>query len=288
MYVKRPPPADWEDTETDDDFAEESKKQKLTSNLPELEVSKCTTCQKAQDDVSVPLKWCAKCKKDLYCSQECQKADWKRHKKSCGAIATGTTQSNTTTNNTTHASSSSGKLCSIENPFTALKDGTWLKDRSKKDVYQLLIDVYRLRLDDDFKFKGKYIEMNSLIGGGAAIDALRSFKEFLLEVNMLNSKRRKTKRVLPDWWTNADIQACLEVAKKSRGWSYIGAAVERSDVRKHYDDFGMPNQLRMFGEALDGYLTAGESGKKVLESMVMTEQGSVQSVMLDEPGRRTW
>ncbi|KAF2435169.1 hypothetical protein EJ08DRAFT_392019 [Tothia fuscella] len=42
---------------------------------------------KAEIDLAIPLKWCAKCKTDLYCSRECQTKDWKRHRKNCAANA---------------------------------------------------------------------------------------------------------------------------------------------------------------------------------------------------------
>lgn len=32
----------------------------------------------------MPLKQCAKCNATPYCSRDCQKADWKTHKKICG------------------------------------------------------------------------------------------------------------------------------------------------------------------------------------------------------------
>ena len=33
------------------------------------------------------LKNCAKCKGIMYCSRECQKQDWKHHKKDCARLA---------------------------------------------------------------------------------------------------------------------------------------------------------------------------------------------------------
>lgn len=48
----------------------------------------CETCQKEQ----VELKQCSGCQTTYYCSQACQKSDWKRHKKSCIAIKAGNEQ----------------------------------------------------------------------------------------------------------------------------------------------------------------------------------------------------
>lgn len=273
--------SDWEDIDTDDELAEEFEKQDLTHNKPI--VPTCTSCKKAQDDLPLPLKCCAKCKQDLYCSRECQKADWKRHKKTCGTATAGTAQSKI--GRASNCTSTSSKPCSINKPFTALKNGAWLKNRPQKDVYQLLIDVYRLRLDDDYTFNGD-VDIGSLYDGSSVSSALRHFKKFLQNATKLDSKRSGVKKVLPDWWTTADIQACIEVGKKSKGWAYIGAAVEKSDITEHYDDARMPMQLRMFNEILDGTLTAGQPCKMMLESLAMTEQGNVHSVTLDELRRR--
>lgn len=45
----------------------------------------CALCGKAEEAGGVPLKACARCKVQKYCSKECQKADWKQHKKTCVA-----------------------------------------------------------------------------------------------------------------------------------------------------------------------------------------------------------
>jgi hypothetical protein len=50
----------------------------------EDEQKKCVSCGKDESQVTVPLKRCAKCQQSSYCSRDCQKADWKNHKKVCG------------------------------------------------------------------------------------------------------------------------------------------------------------------------------------------------------------
>ncbi|KAH7391651.1 hypothetical protein BKA64DRAFT_725208 [Cadophora sp. MPI-SDFR-AT-0126] len=57
-----------------------------TSNTPSLKT--CTTCSKPSPDPETkPLKPCTKCQSVQYCSKECQKADFKNHKKDCAKKA---------------------------------------------------------------------------------------------------------------------------------------------------------------------------------------------------------
>lgn len=44
----------------------------------------CSYCKKQPSELSTPLKQCAKCHTQ-YCSRECQKDDWKDHKKQCSS-----------------------------------------------------------------------------------------------------------------------------------------------------------------------------------------------------------
>lgn len=45
----------------------------------------CAKCQTDGSQLVNGLKACAKCHPTRYCSRECQKADWKEHKKTCSA-----------------------------------------------------------------------------------------------------------------------------------------------------------------------------------------------------------
>lgn len=44
---------------------------------------KCRSCGKAKTAVGGKLMQCARCKEVAYCSKECQKADWKKHRQEC-------------------------------------------------------------------------------------------------------------------------------------------------------------------------------------------------------------
>lgn len=43
----------------------------------------CAKCKKDRSTLPNPLKKCSRCEGPRYCSQDCQRADWKQHKKNC-------------------------------------------------------------------------------------------------------------------------------------------------------------------------------------------------------------
>jgi hypothetical protein len=57
------------------------------NNNHDRNLKACKTCGKLKAELSKEekkLKTCGKCKRVAYCSKECQKKDWKGHKKNCG------------------------------------------------------------------------------------------------------------------------------------------------------------------------------------------------------------
>jgi hypothetical protein len=134
------------------------------SDSNSTETRKCKSCKKAESE-STPLRNCSRCKSAVYCSRDCQKADWKAHKKVCASNAQANTssggQSATDTNDT-----QSTKALEVDflKPFHRLHATTWLHGRTDKDTYKLLIDTYRLRHDDDYTFTGD-IQADSIYGG---------------------------------------------------------------------------------------------------------------------------
>ncbi|OJJ85165.1 zinc finger MYND domain-containing protein, partial [Aspergillus glaucus CBS 516.65] len=102
---------------------------------------------KKQGTDATPLKRCAKCKTQWYCSRNCQKADWKNYKKTCAKSASETfaqsaNTSKPSTNIANTAAFPKNLSTAVDKPFHRLESRTWLHDRPVKDVYQLLIDVY--------------------------------------------------------------------------------------------------------------------------------------------------
>lgn len=50
---------------------------------PITRVERCRSCGKAENEEGVTLKKCSRCQKVKYCSGECQKRDWKKHRAEC-------------------------------------------------------------------------------------------------------------------------------------------------------------------------------------------------------------
>lgn len=195
-------------------------------------------------------------------------ADWKVHKKVCA-------EPNSVGNN--GGPSPIGQrhdtrraVCYIPQPFHALSNGTWLHNRPKKDVFKLLVDTYRMRLEDEYVFQGE-VDEDSLYGGANAASALRHFKRFLNKAIKRDSKRER--KLLPEWWTKDSLQECLEFARTD-DFSNVGFAAEKHDMQDHYLQNDMPMQLRMFSEKLDGHLAAGQSGQSMLKLQTALERGN--------------
>lgn len=162
------------------------------------------------------------------------------------------------------ASKSNGPLkTTILQPFHKLHAKRWLYDRDTDDVYKLLIDTYRLRIEDDYVLEGEVSE-NSLYGGG---NPLEDFKDFL-------KKCHAKKDLLPPWWTKDCDKDCLAVGTKV-GWSSLRNAIEKGDIIDHYGDSLIPMQLRMMGEQVYGRGPGGQNGESMLR---MQMQGEIAGV----------
>ncbi|KAI1348984.1 putative MYND domain protein [Xylaria sp. FL0043] len=252
----------------------------------------CTNCKKASSE----LKRCAKCSTTLYCSRDCQKADWKTHKKICGKQAHERSGTGGDSSAGTALSPPKGLESPITKPFTRLDNNTYLHDRPEEDVYRkydrahtpftydrlnclishkftrvgVLIDAYRMRLEDEYVFEGN-TAVDSIYGG--AKSSITGFRKFL----RLAASRPG---LLPPWWNASKQKACEELGMSSSQWHDLRCAVEKSDVVEHYGDPRFPMQLRMLAEMVIGRGFAGNDGTEMRTVMVMMENGGV-------PGRAT-
>ncbi|KAG0306027.1 hypothetical protein BGZ98_003090 [Dissophora globulifera] len=182
------------------------------------------------DTLDSPLKRCARCQTAQYCSRECQKDHWKTHKLIC----------------------TKGLSVKIFKPFHKLHDKAWLHDRSERDTYKLLVDCYRLRMDDIYKFENK-ADANSIYGGAA--DGAAGFEQFL----RLTESRRV---LLPSWWSADHAAECLAfgVAGQPGDWGSV-----------------MPMQLRLLGEQIYGTGIGGQNGAPIIEMQMQAEGGDLKA-----------
>ncbi|KAH7042207.1 putative MYND domain protein [Macrophomina phaseolina] len=236
----------------------------------------CASCGKTSTD----LKRCAKCHSEHYCNRDCQKAHWKTHKKVCAsraAAATALSSSNNTASNgsgtssstTTGTSSPKNLDVAIPNPFTRLDARTWLHDRSERDTYKLLIDAYRLRMEDDYNFEGDVDD--DCVLSGLVSSSIGGFTRFLRLLH------RRAPDLLPSWWNKGKEEECKRAGMRRWAWEDLGCTVEKSDIVEHYGDARMPMQLRMFAETIYGQGPGGQSGTVMREMMMAMENGGADS-----------
>jgi mitochondrial splicing suppressor protein 51 len=223
----------------------------------------CATCNKGPPDVA--LKNCSRCKNTQYCSPACQKTNWKSHKLVCVSP---------------EAKASKPKVLDqpISKPFTALENGTWLHNRSEMDVYRLLIDVFRMRIEDAYTID--QINTSGTIMAGET-HSLKGFRAFMKRFN-------NHRELLPPWWSPEHQTKCesLGMTHTEDNWFDLYCSIEKSDVVEHYGDPQFPMQLRMFGEALYGNGLGGSNGATMRKVLMQMEGGDQQYVtsMFDMSG----
>jgi len=218
----------------------------------------CANCQKTEEELGSSLKRCAKCQTTTYCSRDCQKGHWKTHKKSCASYAAANSSSSAGASSTT---SSKVLEKNVDKPFHKLDAKTWLHDRPEKDVYKLLIDSYRLSLDDDFNFESVR-DRNTLYGGAA--DSLRGFQSFLNLAQM-----RQT--ILPSWWSEDKAKACEAFGMEQGNWHSLRKKVTKGDLMKKYEDQLMPMKMRMFREQVTGRGPMGQDSTMMRKFQMLQE-----------------
>ncbi|RYP06755.1 hypothetical protein DL764_002952 [Monosporascus ibericus] len=249
-----------------------------TNTAGEPEAS-CAKCKKT----GVHLMPCERCDV-VYCSRSCQTLDWKTHKKRCARNRGGNGPGGATNTSSAGSSSSSAAPPHYTNstaatggaleggnpmPFTRLEKGTYLHGRPEKDTYKLLIDAYRLRLDDVAKIEG-VVEPDSIYAS-ATNDPLPGFRRFL------DKASAATDGILPPWWSADKQRECEDLGMSSaggNGWISLRKKIRKGDVTDHYGDATFPMQLRMLAEGVYGRGPGGQDGSTMRRMMAMGEAGA--------------
>ena len=172
--------------------------------------------------------------------------------------------------NDEHKEQIKGLAVAIEKPFHHLHDEKWLHDRPEKDVFKLLIDTYRLRVEDEYVFTGD-VHFDSLSGGSA--DGRRDFRRFL-------GLAEKRAGLLPSWWSWKKAAECTAFGWSGR-WSSLAAAVEKHDIIEHYGDPLMPMQLRMFGEQVYKNTPFMQSGFPMMQLQMQAEEEGIETFCMN-------
>jgi splicing suppressor protein 51 len=193
------------------------------------ETSKCILCGKTEN-----LKKCAKCITSTYCSRDCQKSDWKSHKKICAIQAAAREPGGIPSHNP-----------AIPNPgfhafnqLLGLQGNDHLHKLSEKDAMTQLIDCFRMRMEDEYTFG----QNNFGIYGGTS--PIPHFKEFL---DLAETRGG----LLPEWWSK-EKRGEVEQMAQGDSWADINCCIEKSDIQDHYKDNMMPAKLRILGEKIYG------------------------------------
>ncbi|KAL8933416.1 MAG: hypothetical protein Q9216_006374 [Gyalolechia sp. 2 TL-2023] len=138
------------------------------------------------------------------------------------------------------------KMSSTGAMLDTMFGGSNLDKLTKKDCYTQLIDSYRLRVEDDYKYAcdnhGLYNEE----------DPRPEFAQFL------NLAEKRT-GLLPGWWNKETRAACEAMAAdgSKENWADLSCAVEKSDIMEHYKDHSMPMKLRLLAEKVYGKRVQG-------------------------------
>ena len=251
----------------------------------------CSVCAKTASAANLPvLNACAKCKTTLYCSRDCQKADWSKHEKICGktapseapnassALHSNNSSSSAYVNaNAEHRSTySAPRLRDLEkhvpNPFTCLDLGTYLHNHPEKNVYKLLIDSFRIGQADDKNLENKTTPQSVYTGASSSIVPSRKYL----------TQAAKRAGLLPTWW-NAEKQKKCEAFGESGAWQDLRKRVEKQEMIQHYGYDKVPMQMRMLAEAIYGRGSMGQSGagaRKMLRQMESGGPGNEQHMSM--------
>lgn len=151
----------------------------------------------------------------------------------------------------------------ISIPFTRLWLGTWLHERPEQDIYRILIDTYRLRMDDMFVTTGQ-TEEDSIYNGNPT--GLSGFHRFM-------GMAAATEGLLPPWWDEDAARECGRRGLPTLGLAQymLSAKISEKLIAGRYGDPTFATQLRIFGASVYGSCLKGLPGDVMLREMAYSE-----------------
>lgn len=204
--------------------------------------SGCAICSKQKTLEGKPLFKCAACHAADYCSKNCQKADWKHHKVACKARNAGTAGSTGGPASKSVASTTailiSGFKTEDWNSPLGRSVMTWHNSRPETEVYDLLIDTYRLRIGEVVALTHNHDDAHL-----GCNNPTTGFRVFLMMAE-------KTSGLLPKWWSDETLEECIAYALDPKSRSKMWYAVKVPEIVKRYGDNAMPKRSRMLAELI--------------------------------------
>lgn len=208
----------------------------MATQAMERPIEKCHCCGKSKSELCsdrATLKRCGRCQKVSYCSKDCQTSDWPVHKTSCpkplpipdtGAFLP--------------SAHHIAVRATGQDPATYFQK-LYERTNSEADVYQHLIDVYRLRVQDDIDFAAYMHGTHTEDPAGPLPD----FQDFMTLAEQ--------KGLLPDWWGGGDRQACEEVAIGETD-SNINSIIGKKEIQETYGNSDMAMVFRTVADRVYG------------------------------------
>lgn len=205
-------------------------------------IDKCRSCGKSKSELdleAVNLKRCGRCQKASYCSKECQSSDWQAHKLSC--VKPRPAPDARSSLPFTHHMAVRATGQEPATYFQRLYDRT----NSEAEVYKHLIDVYRLRVQDDIDFIGHMHGAHTEDPAGPLPD----FQEFMTLA--------EERGLLPNWWNAEKRQACEAVAMGGED-NDIRSIIGKQEVQEVYGAPFMPMVFRTIADRVYGKCVMAE------------------------------
>ena len=236
-------------------------------------IPRCSKC--LQPTPTAGLKLCGGCKKATYCSKDCQQEHWAIHKYLCTKVSG---------ENALHLggiplalildyigevvfhSSIQGLAQPIWRPFNQLIERTYLHNRPERDVFMILVDAYRLRMEDHRK--AGHAEIDSIYAGSP--NGLHGLARFLF-------RARHNGSILPPWFDESKEKECLQLTLTPPAATitpYLSTThrVDQHDIIACYRDARFPMQLRFLAEIIYGYGVGGKDNMDALKHMAELEE----------------